>query len=233
MAKVSGSTTVVEAITWCGIGYAVIGSAASIYQMVVRHELVEHAVRLNPQLASATAELPQRIQPSGEPGSLRLVAAPLRAVLAVTRPDAGQRVLLELPGLVMAIAVGAAAVVLLSLLRSARTPAGPFVPANARRLAILGGWLLLVAAVPLIDVNAVRLVIRGTAAQDAGIYSASDAHWTIAAAFAAFALAEVFRKGTRVRYADAVDDDDAGAEEQAGQPVDGELGDGEGRSARP
>lgn len=236
MARVSGTTAVAEAITWCGIGYAVIGAAASVYQMVARHDLVQHAVRINPQLATATVDRPQPIQPSGDPGSLRLVAAPLRSVLAVTRPDLGQRILLELPSLVLALALGAAAVVLLRMLRSLRTPAGPFVPANARRLAVIGSLLLVVSAVPLIDVNAIRIVVRGSAVADAGIYSASDAHWMIAAAFAAFALAEIFRQGTRPRY------DLPGDEPGDGGSADGprnedavaeELGDGEERPARP
>jgi hypothetical protein len=189
--------------------------------MAVAHEVVQHAVRLNPQLG--TTPRPEPIAPSGEPGSMRLVGSPLRSVLAVTNPDPGQRVLLELSSLVLALALGAAAVVLLRLLRTVRTADGPFVVANARRLALIGVCLLVGAAVPLVDVNAVRLVVRGTPVQDAGIYSASDAHWMIAASFAAFALAEVFRQGTKVRYVVPATDDEVAAagDERAADDAEG------------
>jgi hypothetical protein len=121
------------------------------------------------------------------------------AELSFFDPDARERFLLELPVLLVA---ALAALVIVLLLRIARTlrEGDPFVPANARRLTVIALTVLAGAVlVPLSFAITTDLLQQDTAAEDVVAFSASLSALPILVGLLIAALAEFFRRGTKLR----------------------------------
>ncbi|QKW29169.1 DUF2975 domain-containing protein [Streptomyces seoulensis] len=122
-----------------------------------------------------------------------------RADLALTHPDTGQRLLLALPELVGSLLL---LLVLYLLLRMARTlrDGDVFVPDNARRLGVIAGAALAQAVLaPVLPALTTQLLVRGTPLSDAIPFQVTFTGAYLLLALLVLALAEVFRRGTRLR----------------------------------
>jgi hypothetical protein len=121
------------------------------------------------------------------------------AELSFSHPDVGQRLLLALPEL---IAAALALVVVWQLLKLVRTlrAGDPFVPGNARRLTVVALAVVLGgAAVPLSTAITTDLLQRDTAVDGVVVFSASMSFLPFLVGFLVAALAEFFRRGTKLR----------------------------------
>ncbi|GGK70767.1 hypothetical protein Ppa06_35670 [Planomonospora parontospora subsp. parontospora] len=197
MAKPPASIRTLEGITWAGAGLALLGIAFCLYQIFDGSDVGTRHVIVNPYLTATGADDPAPV-PTGPPGTVRLVTSSFDRTLAVIDPDLSQRFLLLLPELLLTIMLGAVAVVLLQLIRTFRE-GDPFIPANARRLAVIGVLLLGIAFLPRVEVLSLNMLLSGTPLENVGIQNSEDFYWALFVGFTVLALAEVFRQGSRLR----------------------------------
>ncbi|MFD0026040.1 DUF2975 domain-containing protein [Streptomyces sp. NPDC058382] len=122
-----------------------------------------------------------------------------RADLTLTHPGFGERLLLALPGLVGSLLLLLALFLLLRIARTLRD-GDVFVPENARRLSIIGLAALAQAVLsPLLPALTTQLLVRGTALTDEIPFTATFTGAYVLLGFLVLALAEVFRRGTKLR----------------------------------
>ncbi|MEU2082744.1 DUF2975 domain-containing protein [Streptomyces albus] len=121
------------------------------------------------------------------------------ADLVLADPTAVQRLLLALPDIVNSLFL---LLVLALLLKIARTLRGGdvFVPVNARRLSVTGLAVLVQTVVtPVLTALTTQLLVRGTPLAEQVPFSATFTGAYVLLAFLVLALAEVFRRGAKLR----------------------------------
>ncbi|MEU7314439.1 DUF2975 domain-containing protein [Streptomyces sp. NPDC007083] len=122
-----------------------------------------------------------------------------RAELVFADPDRGQRLLLALPEVVGSLLL---LLVLVLLLKVARTLRGGdiFVPANARRLSVIGLVVLAQAVLnPVLPALTTEMLVSGSPVAEQIPFSVTFTGEYVLPAFLILALGEVFRRGTKLR----------------------------------
>ncbi|WP_019631643.1 DUF2975 domain-containing protein [Actinomadura atramentaria] len=121
------------------------------------------------------------------------------ADLAFTNPDLSQRLLLALPELVGGLFLLLVLFLLFKMAATLRT-GDVFVPENARRLSIIGVTALAQAVLaPTLPALTTQVLVRGTSLADEIPFSVTFTGGYVLLAFLILALAEVFRRGTKLR----------------------------------
>ncbi|WP_019980207.1 MULTISPECIES: DUF2975 domain-containing protein [unclassified Streptomyces] len=122
-----------------------------------------------------------------------------RADLVLAHPGFGERLLLALPGLVGSVLLLLALFLLLRIAGTLRD-GDVFVPENARRLSVIGLAALVQAVLsPLLPALTTQLLVRGTPLADEIPFTVTFTGEYLLLGFLVLALAEVFRRGTKLR----------------------------------
>ncbi|MEV7126195.1 DUF2975 domain-containing protein [Streptomyces sp. NPDC093260] len=122
-----------------------------------------------------------------------------RADLVLAHPGPGQRLLLALPELVGSLLLLLVLVLLLGMVRTLRD-GDVLVPRNARRLSLIGLAALAQAVLaPVLPALTTRLLVRGTPLAAEIPFAVTFTGGLLLPALLLLALAEVFRRGTRLR----------------------------------
>jgi hypothetical protein len=189
--KRSDSVALEVLLASAGIALAVVGIVAPLLGI---------AGLVDPVAATRDIPLHERAALGGATthGAITLTGT-RTAELAFAEPDLAQRTLLALPGLVGA---GLALTIVWLLLRIVRTltTGDPFRPVNVRRVT---GIAVAVIAFgiqePLLSAVNTGALVRGTAAEDVVPFELAFSWAPILVGLLIAALAEVFRRGTRLR----------------------------------
>ncbi|MFH9107155.1 DUF2975 domain-containing protein [Streptomyces albus] len=121
------------------------------------------------------------------------------ADLVLADPTAAQRLLLALPDIVNSLFLLLVLALLLKIARTLRD-GDVFVPVNARRLSVIGLMVLVQTVVaPVLTALTTQLLVRGTPLAEQVPFSATFTGAYVLLAFLVLALAEVFRRGAKLR----------------------------------
>ncbi|MFC4060843.1 hypothetical protein ACFOWE_21280 [Planomonospora corallina] len=196
MAKPPSSIQTLEGIMWLGAAASVLGLALGLHRVFSSPGIDSRHVGVGYQAVSGAGQ--GQSVPTGPPGTPHLLPSSFDRTLVISDPDLSQRFLLALPDLLLTVALGAIAVLLLLMLRSFRE-GEPFAPPNAWRLAAVGIALLGIACIPHVEAISLKALVSGSPLEDMGVHSGEDFDWALVTGFAVLALAEFFRQGSRLR----------------------------------
>ncbi|MFE0703163.1 DUF2975 domain-containing protein [Streptomyces sp. NPDC058872] len=122
-----------------------------------------------------------------------------RVDLAFLSPDLGQRLLLALPEVIGSLLLLLILTLLFTMARTLRD-GDVFVPANARRLSIIGLTVLAQSLLtPMLPALTTELLVSGTPMAEEVPFSATFTGGHVLLALLVLALGEVFRRGTKLR----------------------------------